>query len=163
MSTTWKNGETGGSAVLGALAAAGVRTATLRAADHESGVLVSYDPEGASAAVAARSTVAVSAADVGRSVVVALEEGDSSRPIILGVIREALPEPEAHPAAPARPPEVSVDGRRVCLDAEEEVVLRCGEASISLRKDGRITIRGMEIVSRARGTHKVKGATVLIN
>ena len=56
-----------------------------------------------------------------------------------------------------------IDGKRVCLEAEDELTLKSGKASITLQVDGRIVIKGMESVSRARGTHKVKGATVLIN
>lgn len=168
MSNTWNDDGSPGIGLLAGGAGApapGVRTATVSSAGGEGGLRVSYEPDGTGVSFAARTTVAVSAADVGRSVVVALEEGDPARPIVLGILREAAPQPEEEVRllAPAGAPEVSVDGKRVCVEGEDEVVLRCGEASISLRKDGRITIRGMEIVSRARGTHKVKGATVLIN
>lgn len=169
MSDTWNDDGSTGLGLLGggagAPAAPGVRTATVCSAGGEGGLRVSYEVDGEDVSFAARTTVAVSAADVGRSVVVALEDGDRSRPIILGILREAVlePEEEVRLLAPAGAPEVSVDGKRVSVEGDDEVVLRCGEASISLRKDGRITIRGMEIVSRARGAHKVKGATVLIN
>lgn len=169
MSDSWNESESAGLGLLaggaGAPAAPGVRTATVCSAGGEGGLRVSYGADGSGVSFAARTTVGVSAADVGRSVVVALEEGDAARPIILGVLREAVLEPaeEVRLLARAGAPEVSVDGKRVYVEGEDEVVLRCGEASISLRKDGRVTIRGMEIVSRARGTHKVKGATVLIN
>lgn len=56
-----------------------------------------------------------------------------------------------------------VDGRRVELEAADELVLRCGEASIVLTRDGRITIRGHYVETRARGTNRIRGGSVQIN
>lgn len=134
------------------------RVAVLVAADATTGVFVRYscDPGGCEAQ--ARSTVPIAPSDIGRQVLVVLEDGDAERPIIIGVVQATAvtvtPEPAGH---------VEIEGKRLRLQAEDEVVLQCGEASITLRGDGRIVIKGMEIVSRAKGTHKVKGAAVLIN
>ncbi|MCC6418741.1 MAG: hypothetical protein IT429_10940, partial [Gemmataceae bacterium] len=49
------------------------------------------------------------------------------------------------------------------FDAKEEIVLRCGKSSITLRKDGKVVVLGAEVVSRASGTNKIKGAAVRIN
>jgi len=38
--------------------------------------------------------------------------------------------------------EARVDGKRVVLEGNDEVVLKCGEASITLRRDGKIILRG---------------------
>jgi uncharacterized protein involved in type VI secretion and phage assembly len=165
---------------------AGVRVARLVSADVTAGPLVECGGAG-TAPVAARSTVALTPADAGRSALVVFEDGDVRRPIIVGLLQEPAVTSSAHgPAAAgtgsdaAGPAEqqavvaataaprsarrdVHIDGEHVSLDAKQELVLRCGEASVTLRADGRIVIKGMEIVSRARGTHKVKGASVLIN
>jgi len=53
--------------------------------------------------------------------------------------------------------------RRLLLKAEEELVLQCGDARIVLRRDGKLTIIGKEILSRARQRHRIRGATVDIN
>jgi hypothetical protein len=53
--------------------------------------------------------------------------------------------------------------RHLLLKAEEELVLQCGEAKIVLRRDGRLTIVGKEILSRALERHRIRGATVDIN
>jgi hypothetical protein len=55
-----------------------------------------------------------------------------------------------------------VDGR-VELVGQREVVLRCGPASIRLTPDGRVTIRGTRILSRADGPNRVQGASVELN
>lgn len=57
----------------------------------------------------------------------------------------------------------SADGKRIEIEGKDEVVLRCGEASITLRRNGRIVIRGAYVETRAKGTNRIKGGVVLIN
>ncbi|MGP3698891.1 hypothetical protein [Rhodobacter sp. NSM] len=97
--------------------------------------------------IAADTVVPVAEADRQAEALVAMA-GD--RPVVLGLIRRAVPEAQ-------------VDGRRVILEGEREVVLRCGSASITLSPDGRVTIRGTEILSRATGGNRVQGASVQLN
>ena len=59
--------------------------------------------------------------------------------------------------------EVTMDGEKVRLQAEHDIELRCGKASITLRYDGRIEVRGTHILSASRGPNRVKGATVALN
>jgi hypothetical protein len=49
------------------------------------------------------------------------------------------------------------------FDAKDEIQLRCGKSSVTLRKDGKIEIKGTQIVSRASGVNRIKGASVAIN
>lgn len=56
-----------------------------------------------------------------------------------------------------------IDGKRVVITGEEEVELRCGEASITLSKSGKLVIRGASVETRARGTNRIKGGSVQIN
>lgn len=101
-----------------------------------------------------------------RGVVLLFDGGDPRRPIIAGFL-EPVPETPALEAALATTlgpaPEATVDGDRRVIEAKEEVVLRCGEASITLRRDGRVVIRGAYVETHAAGTNRVKGATVKIN
>jgi uncharacterized protein (DUF2345 family) len=60
-------------------------------------------------------------------------------------------------------PEVVVDGEQVQIKGTEEIVLRCGKASITLRSNGRLIIRGAYVETHASGTNRIKGGAVLIN
>jgi hypothetical protein len=61
-------------------------------------------------------------------------------------------------------PEVArVDGRRVCIEGADEIVLRCGKASITLRRNGKVVIEGTYVESRSSGIQRIKGAAVKIN
>ena len=82
-------------------------------------------------------------------VLLLFENGDRGLPIVVGVPREG---------ARRREPK-----RRLVLEAAEEITIACGKSSITLRRDGRVVIKGAELVSRASGTNKVRGATVQIN
>ena len=52
---------------------------------------------------------------------------------------------------------------RVCIRAGEELELRCGPASITLRKDGKVVTRGMDVAAVASRRNRIKGASVEIN
>ena len=49
------------------------------------------------------------------------------------------------------------------LTAERELTLRCGKSSLTLSANGRVTLRGKQILSRAEGQNRVQGATVGLN
>ena len=67
--------------------------------------------------------------------------------------------------SPAADPGVVVqaDGQRHVITAEREIVLRCGDASITLTRAGRVIIKGRYILSRSTGYNKIKGAAIDIN
>ena len=58
---------------------------------------------------------------------------------------------------------IKIDGRKIMVEGRDEVVLRCGRASITLTRDGRVAIRGVKLSSRASGSNKIKGGSVQIN
>jgi hypothetical protein len=104
--------------------------------------------------VAARTTAPIELGCVGSEAVLLFENGDPGKPIVVGAIR--LPEPRAGASA-------TIDGERVTLSAEREIVLRCGEASITLTSAGKVLIRGTYILTRSSGANRIKGAAVEIN
>lgn len=57
----------------------------------------------------------------------------------------------------------TIRGRRIEIEGADEVALRCGQASITLRRNGRVVMRGAYVESRSKGTNRIKGGTVLIN
>jgi hypothetical protein len=102
----------------------------------------------------------------GRDVLLLFEVGDPNRPIIIGLMEdplERLVSMEVAPKPVDQPKEVVVDGKRVTIEAEEEVVLKCGAGSITLRKDGKIIIKGTHLLSRSSGPNRIKGGSVNIN
>ncbi|TIP53764.1 MAG: DUF2345 domain-containing protein, partial [Mesorhizobium sp.] len=52
---------------------------------------------------------------------------------------------------------------RLDLSAEREIVLRCGKASITLTRTGKIILRGTYILSRSSGPNKIKGGSIQLN
>jgi hypothetical protein len=102
-----------------------------------------------------------------QQVVLLFDGGDPRSPIVAGFVVAAVPagEPRALAEAPgpARPDVAEVDGKRVCIEGMDEVVLRCGEASITLRRNGKVVIRGAYLESHSKGTNRIKGGSVQIN
>jgi hypothetical protein len=99
-------------------------------------------------------------------VLLVFEQERSDRPIVVGVIQPPKDAPgsdEPRAEAAQQPLETLLDGRRVVLDAQDEIVLRCGEASITLRRNGRVVIRGAYVETRSRGVNRIKGGSVQIN
>lgn len=58
---------------------------------------------------------------------------------------------------------VLLHGKEIEIRADSKLLLRCGEGSLSISRDGTIIIRGSRILSRSKGTNKIKGASVQIN
>ena len=58
---------------------------------------------------------------------------------------------------------IDVDGERLVFTAKKEIVLRCGKASITLTRAGKILIRGAYLLSRSSGVNRIKGGSVKIN
>jgi hypothetical protein len=115
--------------------------------------------------VVARSTTHLSTAQIGATVVVVCEEGDVRRPIVLGVIQERPVAVETPPEGAERPQLVSVrvDDDSLVLSADRQIELKCGEASITLTRAGKVLITGCYVLSRSSGYNKIKGAVVDIN
>lgn len=100
---------------------------------------------------------------LGDEVLLAFANGDAMQPIVVGPVANRLPTAMLEVHAPDRPLEVSVDRERVVLQARSEIVLRCGKSSITMLADGKIVIKGTELISRSSGANKIKGALVNIN
>ena len=112
--------------------------------------------------VTARTTVVLRREMIGRPCVIVFENGDVQRPILLGVMQD--PQRQSTATSPARVPlNVQVDDERVEITAEREIVLKCGDASITLTRAGKVIIKGNYILSRSTGYNKIKGAAIDIN
>lgn len=88
---------------------------------------------------------------IGARVLVLLPGAGEERGCVLGMI------------APYRAPRAPEPPARARIEAQQELVLECGEASLTLREDGRVTLKGVDVTSHARRTQKIRGGTVHIN
>jgi len=82
-------------------------------------------------------------------------DGRADRPVILALLRDRI-DPESDERT-------SFDLEDVTLKAPKNLVLECGESSITLSHTGRVTIRGTEVISESTGAVKLKGAYVELN
>jgi len=51
----------------------------------------------------------------------------------------------------------------VTIEASASLTLKCGESSVELRSDGRTMLKGEDVLLRAKGTQRIRAATVAIN
>jgi hypothetical protein len=122
--------------------------------------LVMFPGQPGGAAVRARAVLDLHGEHIGRDVVLMFEDGEPGRPIVLG----CLPPAEGWPLV-ERPGQVEVDadGERLIVSAKEQLVLRCGKASITLTKAGKVLIQGAYVSSRSSGVNRIKGGSVQLN
>ena len=111
--------------------------------------------------VAALTTVPLQRQHIGATVVLLFEDGNPRKPIVMGVVGENRTRPGER--TPSSVVSVQVDDDRMVLSAEREIVLRCGEASITLTRAGKVLIKGTYVLSQSSGYNKIKGAAVDIN
>lgn len=97
--------------------------------------------------------------DKGCEVALMFENGNPRRPCVMG----KMVSPLAAASEEAGSQEAAADGRRVEIKAENEIVLRCGESSITLTKSGKIILRGAYVLSRSTGVNRIQGGSVQIN
>lgn len=121
--------------------------------------LIVYSGQPDSAALPARAAIDLHGAHIGRDVVLAFEDGDPRRPIVLGCLHQQTAPLAASPGSV----EVDTDGERLLVCAKEQLVLRCGKASITLTKTGKILIQGAYVSSRSSGVNRIKGGSVQLN
>jgi len=136
--------------------------------------------------LSATPTVSVHHEHLGRQAVLMFAGGDIQVPLLLGLVHSALDSTLEQPVAapdlqevpegggdvelfptlgPARqqPLEADVDGKRLVIEADQQLVLRCGEASITLTNAGKIILRGKHLVSRSSGVNRILGGSIQMN
>ena len=125
--------------------------------------LVAFPGNPTEASVVARSTCALSEDDFGREVALLFEGGDPALPLIIGPVHRGKETTRSPTQDGQSPTDVTLDGERICLSADREIVLRCGKASITLTRAGKILIRGAYLLNRSSGVNRIKGGSVQIN
>lgn len=118
----------------------------------------------------ALTTVAITPGMLGRQVAVMLVVG-TQQPMIVGVIKNALDTVlESTDIDDSLDTDLgditktsTVDGKKVVIEGEEEIVLKCGDSSITLTKAGKILIRGKYLLNRSSGVNRIMGGSVQVN
>jgi hypothetical protein len=84
---------------------------------------------------------------------------DDGPGVVLGRVGPSCaPAPDVERAASA---EAVPD--ELIIEATKQLTLKCGEGSITIRSDGKILIKGKDLVSYAQRMNRVKGGAVAIN
>ena len=126
--------------------------------------LVVYPGNPSEEARAARALCTLSTDDTGREMALLFEDGDRSRPLIIGRIVEPVrPVEPLRQDAPEELANVIRDGETVRITAQERLELRVGKSVIIMEKDGHITIRGKNLVSHASASNRIRGGSVNLN
>ncbi|OJH37378.1 DUF6484 domain-containing protein [Cystobacter ferrugineus] len=152
----------------------GSRSGWLTGVDGTGRPLVDFEgntagPVPAQLAVALDARALQEAAGRRQKVVLLFENGDPRHPFLMACIQEPSPTPlldeliKQPTPETRRPTEAWVDGKRVTIEGQEEVVLKCGAASITLRRNGKVVIKGTYVETSATGTQRIKGGSVEIN
>ena len=139
--------------------------------------------------VVAMATIPITATHVGRQVGLLFAQGREKTPVIIGMIHNALqnlldnieiaeavdeqsmsatktPSPDSSAKSKFTFDKVSdvvVEGKKIIFQGEEEVVLRCGDSSITLHRNGKISIRGKYLLNRSSGVNRIMGGSVQVN
>lgn len=105
-----------------------------------------------------------------RPVELRFENGDPRLPVVVGIahvlslndLLQNLARPGGEDAdEDADAPEEDA-GVRV-IQAKDELILQCGKASITLRRNGKVIIKGTYVETRAEGVNRIKGGSVQVN
>lgn len=152
-----------------------MRLGWLLGVDSEGRLLVDFDGNRAGPCPARR-TIALSpeqlraAVESRQRAALLFENGNPRLPVVVGLDQAPSPTPmldaalaEAEAEAHAGPVEALVDGQRVLIEGKEEVVLRCGKASLTLRRNGRVVVRGVYLETHSEGVNRIKGGSVQVN
>jgi len=163
-----------------------VLLATLVGIDSSGQAQISFElAEKRMEAVSASATVAILPSNIGRQVAVMFLTGDINQPVVIGFVHNPL-YTVLDPIAPLQgesnsddqdvldtsqelattDSRLEVDGETldtVEIEGKEQVVLRCGDASITLTKAGKILLRGKYLVSRSSGVNRIFGGSVQVN
>jgi hypothetical protein len=101
---------------------------------------------------------------IGDAVLVWVEPGPAHRGVILGRIMEhgrAGAEGSTTDRADGEDAQPLPD--TLVLEARRSLTLRVGDGSITIRHDGKILIKGKDLVSHAQRINRIKGGSVAIN
>ncbi len=148
---------------------------TLSAIGPQGQPLVVFTQSPSGQPVKAIATLALTQQHINRQVALLFNQGDFNQPIVMGLIHsplEAMLESYDETQVEGERVELSghlelkdvcIEGKTVTFEAEDEMVFKCGNSSITLTKDGKIMIRGKYLLSRSSGVNRIMGGSVQVN
>lgn len=114
--------------------------------------------------IAAQALIEIDESQIAQPVALGFQGGNPYRPIVLGFLHQPAIKSELTLTPQARQEiDIVEQGKRIVIEAEQELELRCGEAVILLTADGHIQLRGGYITSHADATQRIRGGSVQIN
>lgn len=101
----------------------------------------------------------------GDSVLILVPGGEGEHGVVLGRIgpARALISSEVSDLIEGESESSSGLPETLVLEAKKSLTLRVGDGSITIRADGKILIKGKDLVSHAQRTNRIKGGSVSIN
>jgi phage baseplate assembly protein gpV len=149
---------------------------TLLSIDEQGQLLVDFPGSPAESPLAAITTLALNQQNLGRQVALLFVNGDLHQPVVMGMIHSPLQAMLDNFDQAARQSDegvaiesdlsvddVEVNGKRVVFEAQDEMVFKCGESSITLTKSGKVLIRGKYLLNRSSGVNRIMGGSVQVN
>lgn len=128
--------------------------------NHEGNPIVAFPGNHLETAIPARSTISLDKDDVGKEIALLFENGNPLKPLIIGKIHHAN---SAKQHQEIEQNSAELDGEHIVLSAKQTITLKCGKASITLTKAGKIILRGAYLLSLSSGVNRIKGGSVQIN
>lgn len=155
---------------------------TLVGLDEQGNALVNIPSHALKEPITALSTVSLNQQQSGRQVALSFLNSDPEKPIIIGLIHSPLHEmietfemsvaeesvsddksDDSCEEVTTKIDDVYLNGERIVLEGKKEIVLKCGEASITLTRSGKILIRGTYLLNRSSGVNRIMGGSVQVN
>ena len=132
--------------------------------------LVAFTNNGADICQPALYTGHLSYENAGKRVALLFPAGDVHKPMIIGIVRDNIKDAinvnaqsDQSDSIQTNTMSLQINQRKIELNAEDEIVLRCGRARIELSKNGHVAVKGLSIDSSAEKLHRIKGAKTEIN
>ncbi|VWX55970.1 conserved hypothetical protein [Burkholderiales bacterium 8X] len=109
----------------------------------------------------ARSLVALDASFIGSEVTLAFENGQVELPIVMGVLQPCVA--LADQGVDGLSASSKAATGTLAFSAEEQLVLQCGKASLTLTRAGKVLIRGEYVSTHSSGLTRIRGGAIQLN
>lgn len=151
---------------------------TLTEIDTQGQPLVDFAENKLNQPLAAMTTLGLTQTHINRQVALLFANGDLKSPVIMGMIHSPLDdmlenfgqsqtEDKANNKVDLesnlKVDDVLIDGKKITFEAQDEIILKCGESSITLTKSGKVLIRGKYLLNRSTGVNRIMGGSVQVN